>query len=438
VALSKITKQSSPPQKRRPRAAGNTPEPLDSRLRGNDGTAAIENPAAIREAIRERALSLGFDAVGFAAARLGDDARAHLEEFVARGWYGDMGWLAATAERRGDPRALWAEARTVVVLGVNYAPEDDPLTLAADPAAGMVSVYARGRDYHDTLKRRLKALARWVDAQWPGALKLFVDTAPVMEKPLAQQAGIGWQGKHTNLVARSFGSWLFLGEIYLSLELEPDPPETDHCGSCRRCLEICPTAAFPAPHRLDARRCISYLTIEHKGMIPVELRRLIGNRIYGCDDCLAVCPWNKFAQAASEADFLPRAELTAPRLAALAALDDPGFRRMFAGSPVKRIGRARFLRNVLVAIGNAGPGNAGPSNAGPGDVGPGIAGAESVELLAAARRCLDDEAALVRAAAVWAFSRLSPRAFGAERGLRLAAEHDPLVRAEWERVAEAG
>jgi epoxyqueuosine reductase len=378
---------------------------------------------AIREAIRERALAAGFDAVGFAAAHLDDEARDHLREFIARGWHGDMGWLAATADRRGDPQALWPEAQTVVVLGVNYAPADDPLALADDRQAGAVSVYARGRDYHDTLKRRLKALARWIDGKWPGALKLFVDTAPVMEKPVAQQAGIGWQGKHTNLVSREFGSWLFLGEIFLSLKVEPDPPEPDRCGSCRRCLDICPTAAFPAPHRLDARRCISYLTIEHKGMIPLELRPLIGNRVYGCDDCLAVCPWNKFAQTAHEADFLPRAGLTAPRLAELAALDEAGFRRMFAGSPIKRTGRERFLRNVLIAIGNARPGNAGPDDPEP----------SRAELTAAAQRCLDDPAPLVRAAAVWAFSRLAPLGFRAERGGRLAVECDALVRAEWER-----
>ena len=218
------------------------------------------------------------------------------------------------------------------MLGINYAPEGDPLALMDAPDSGVVSVYARGRDYHDTLKRRLKALARWIEARWPGALKLFVDTAPVMEKPLAERAGVGWQGKHTNLVSRDFGSWLFLGEIYLSLALEPDAAEPDHCGSCTRCLDACPTAAFPAPHRLDARRCISYLTIEHKGTIPVELRPLIGNRIYGCDDCLAVCPWNKFARAAREPDLLPRDELTAPRLAALAELDDAAFRAHVRGN----------------------------------------------------------------------------------------------------------
>jgi len=369
----------------------------------------------IREAIRDQALASGFDVVGFAEAYLDAEVRAGLGEFIARGYHGDMGWLAGTAARRGDPQALWPEARSVVVLGVNYAPEDNPLALSQRPDRGVVSVYARGRDYHDTLKRRLKALAHWIEGRWPGALKLFVDTAPVMEKPLAERAGLGWQGKHTNLVSREFGSWLFLGEIYLSLELDPDAAETDHCGSCHRCLDICPTAAFPAPHQLDARRCISYLTIEHKGMIPVELRPLIGNRIYGCDDCLAVCPWNKFARAAIEPDFLPRAELTAPRLAEFAALDDAAFRKMFAGSPIKRTGRDCFVRNVLIAIGNATPGEP--------------------ELLAATRRCLDDNSSLVRAAAVWAFSRLAPVGCAAERVGRLLPEKDPLVRAEWERVA---
>jgi epoxyqueuosine reductase len=368
----------------------------------------------IREAIRDRALASGFDAVGFAEAHLDADARAGLGEFIARGYHGDMGWLAGTEARRGDPQALWPEARTIVVLGVNYAPEDDPLALTQKPDRGVVSVYARGRDYHDTLKRRLKALAHWIEERWPGALRLFVDTAPVMEKPLAERAGLGWQGKHTNLVSREFGSWLFLGEIYLSLELEPDAAERDHCGSCRRCLDVCPTAAFPAPHRLDARRCISYLTIEHKGMIPLELRPLIGNRIYGCDDCLAVCPWNKFARAAIEPDFLPRAELTAPRLAELAALDDAAFRKKFAGSPIKRTGRNRFLRNVLIAIGNATPGER--------------------KLIARARCSLDDVSPLVRAAAVWALIRLAPEQSADERAARLPREQDPLVRAEWERA----
>ena len=370
---------------------------------------------AIREAIRDRALSSGFDAVGFAAARLGEEARAGLSEFIARGYHGDMGWLAGTAARRADPQVLWPEARTVVVLGINYAPQEDPLAVGDARDRGAVSVYARGRDYHDTLKRRLSALAHWIEERWPGGLKLFVDTAPVMEKPLAERAGLGWQGKHTNLVSRDFGSWLFLGEIYLSLALEPDSPEADHCGSCRRCLDACPTAAFTAPHRLDARRCISYLTIEHKGMIPLELRPLIGNRIYGCDDCLAVCPWNKFAHVAREPDFLPREELTAPRLAALAELDDAAFRRLFAGTAIKRTGRDRFIRNVLIAIGNA--------------------DSKDPDLAAAAQRRLDDAAPLVRAAAAWAFLRLAPPArCAAERARRLPREDDPLVREEWERL----
>jgi epoxyqueuosine reductase len=328
-----------------------------------------------------------------------------------------MGWLAATAERRGDPQTLWPEARTIVVLGLNYGGDDDPLAAAADPARGAISVYARGRDYHDTLKRRLKALARWIAARWPGELKVFVDTAPVMEKPLAQEAGLGWQGKHTNLVSREFGSWLFLGEIYLSLALAPDAAESDHCGACRRCLDACPTDAFPAPYRLDARRCISYLTIEHKGPIPHELRPAIGNRIFGCDDCLAVCPWNKFARAGREPDFLPRAALTAPRLAELAALDDASFRALFAGTSIKRTGRDRFLRNVLIAIGNA-------PDATP-------------ELMQAAQRCLDDPSPLVRGAAVWAFGRIAEREeFAAAAKACRPGESDPDVRAEWERLFE--
>jgi epoxyqueuosine reductase len=372
-------------------------------------------PAEIREAIRQEALAIGFDAVGFAAARLAERARADLREYLARGYHGDMGWLAATASRRGDPQALWPQAKTVVVLGMNYGGEAS--AAAAHPERGAISIYAHGRDYHDTLKKRLKALARRIVARWPGELKVFVDTAPVMEKPLAQQAGIGWQGKHTNLVSRDFGSWLFLGEIYLSLALPPDAAEEDHCGQCRRCLDACPTAAFPAPYRLDARRCISYLTIEHKGPIPHELRPLVGNRIFGCDDCLAVCPWNKFARAAREPDFLPREALTAPRLAALAGLDDGAFRALFAGTSVKRVGRDRFLRNVLVAIGNA-------AEAAP-------------ELVAATRRLLDDASPLVRGAAVWAFGRIAaPHQIAAEVARRRDREAEATVREEWRRLME--
>ena len=263
--------------------------------------------------------------------------------------------MANRAEQRGHPRSLWPDAVSAVSLGLSYAPEGDPLAVLGMPDRGGISIYARNRDYHDLVKKRLKALGRWMVGRWHGSeLKVFVDTAPVMEKPLAEQAGLGWQGKHTNLVSRRHGSWLFLGEILCTLALPPDPPEADHCGSCRRCLSVCPTDAFPTPYRLDARRCISYLTIEHAGPIPEEFRAPMGNRIYGCDDCLAVCPWNKFAQAHSEPAFAPRAELDAPRLAELAALDDAGFRALFSGSPVKRIGRDRFLRNVLVAVGNSG------------------------------------------------------------------------------------
>jgi epoxyqueuosine reductase len=372
--------------------------------------------AAIREAIRSEALALGFDAVGFAPAYLCDEARAGLGEYLARGYHGDMGWLAATAARRGDPQALWPEARTVVVLGLNYGGDEDPLAATADPERGAISVYARGRDYHDTLKKRLKALGRWIAARWPGELKVFVDTAPVMEKPLAQRAGIGWQGKHTNLVSRDCGSWLFLGEIYLSLELAPDASEQDHCGQCRRCLDACPTAAFPAPYRLDARRCISYLTIEHKGPIPHEFRPLIGNRIFGCDDCLAVCPWNKFARTAAEPDFSPRDALSAPHLGELATLDDAAFRARFAGTSVKRIGRDRFLRNVLIAIGNL------PA-AGP-------------DLVGAAERLLEDASPLVRGAALWALGRIAPHR-AAAAALRLADDPDGAVRDECQRARSA-
>jgi epoxyqueuosine reductase len=305
--------------------------------------------------IRDAALAHGFDAVGFARAELAPDVRERLLRFLADGMHGGMGWMESRAEQRAHPRALWPEAVSVISLGVSYAPEDDPLATLDRRDRASISIYARNRDYHDLVKGRLKRLGQWIAHRFKGsALKVFVDTAPVMEKPLAQQAGLGWQGKHTNLVSRAHGSWLFLGEILTTLDLEPDAAEVDHCGSCDRCLRACPTDAFPAPYRLDARRCISYLTIEHHGPIPVELRDKMGNRIYGCDDCLAVCPWNKFARAHSEPAFAPRDSLVAPKLAELAALDDAGFRALFTASPVKRIGRNRFVRNVLVAIGNSG------------------------------------------------------------------------------------
>ncbi len=360
--------------------------------------------------IRDKAKALGFDAVRFAAADLPEDVADDLESFVALGLHGDMDWLATTAERRGHPRALWPAARSAILVGVNYGPAGDPLALTGKPERGAISVYARNADYHDVVKARLKALGRWMAETFGGELKVFVDTAPVMEKPLAERAGLGWQGKHTNLVSRDFGSWLFLGAVFTTLDLAPDPPESDHCGACHACLDVCPTNAFPAPYRLDARRCISYLTIEHKGHIPAELRAPMGNRIYGCDDCLAVCPWNKFARQTRDYAFLPRIELSAPRLKDLVALDDAGFRRVFAKSPIKRIGRDRFIRNVLIAIGNSG----------------------ATELADCAEARLGDASPLVRAMAVWALSRLADAdAFDRLRAVHAAAEPDAAVRAEW-------
>src|ERR1700712_1976220 len=306
-----------------------------------------------RSQIRSNALRIGFDAVGFCRASLAPDARERLTQFLHAGYQGDMGWLAARTEQRSHPQSLWPEARSVVVVGLSYAPEDDPLALATQPSKGAISVYARNRDYHDLVKGRLKHLAQFMVSRFTCNVKVFVDTAPVMEKPLAQNGGLGWQGKHTNLVSRSHGSWLLLGEIYTTMELDPDEPTVDHCGSVSRCLDICPTQAFPAPYKLDATRCISYLTIEHKGPIPDEFRKAIGNRIYGCDDCLAVCPWNKFAQPTKHEQLVARDKLTAPLLADLSLLNDSQFRSLFSGSPIKRIGRNRFVRNVLTAIGNS-------------------------------------------------------------------------------------
>ncbi len=366
-----------------------------------------------KEAIRARALGLGFDAVGFALAEASAQAKAGLQAFLDAGMQGDMGWMAANADRRADPRTLWPDARSVIVLALNYGPDHDPRADLARVETGNLSVYARNRDYHDTIKKRLKALGRWMCETFGGDCKVFVDTAPVMEKPLAQNAGLGWQGKHTNLVSRGHGSWLFLGSVFTTLDLAPDAAEIDHCGGCRACLDSCPTAAFPEPYRLDARRCISYLTIEHKGHIPAEFRSAMGNRIYGCDDCLAACPWNKFARAASEADFVARTDLTAPMLAELVRLDDAGFRAKFSGSPVKRIGRDRFVRNVLVAVGNAG----------------------DAALAGEARRLAEDPSPLVRAMAVWALKRLLPAGeFAALAQGRALCETDAAVAAEWSGV----
>jgi epoxyqueuosine reductase len=317
----------------------------------------VANKETLEEAISAEAARLGFAACGFARADAADAAGLELRRWIEAGHHGTMGWMEERAHHRVSPLALWPEAKSAIALGMSYAPASDPLALAAHPELGRISVYAQGGDYHKTVKKALKALARWLVDQAGGELKVFVDTAPVLEKPLAQAAGIGWQGKHTNLVSREHGSWLFLGVILTSLELQPDAPAEQgrHCGSCTRCLDACPTQAFVGPHRIDARRCISYLTIEHDGSIPVELRKPMGNRIYGCDDCLAVCPWNRFADAAAaNRAFLPRAELAAPRLADLLALDDASFREMFAGSPIKRIGIRRMIRNCLIAAGNSG------------------------------------------------------------------------------------
>jgi len=356
----------------------------------------------------------GFDHVGIVRAQALPHARQGLSEFLAAGSHGDMEWLAADPARRSDPRVLWEGARSIVMLAVNYGPDQDPRALTNEHTRGAISVYAQGDDYHDVIKKRLKELARWLIATAGGDVKVFVDTAAVMEKPLAAAAGLGWQGRHTNLVSRDYGSWLFLGSIFTTLELSPDAPEEDHCGTCRACLDACPTDAFTAPHKLDARRCISYLTIEHKGPIPRELRARMGNRIYGCDDCLAVCPWNKFAQAGSEAKLAARDALRAPSLAELARLDEGAFRALFAKTAIKRTGRDRFVRNVLIAIGNSG----------------------EPALADEAERLIDDGAAIVRGAAVWALARLAPQRIAA-LAARSTHESDPLVREEWS-VALAG
>jgi epoxyqueuosine reductase len=363
----------------------------------------------LKERIAAEAKTLGFDAVRFTSAEAVTGAGEALDAFLAEGRQGDMSWLATTASRRRSPRALWPEAKSAIVLGLNYGRFGDPLAALNEKSRGAVSIYAQGADYHDLLKAKLKPLAARVRELAPGEVKIFVDTAPVMEKPLAARSGLGWQGKHTNLVSREFGSWLFIGSIFTTAEIVPDPPEEDHCGACRRCLDVCPTQAFTAPYQVDARACISYLTIEHKGHIAPQFRAAMGNRIFGCDDCLAVCPWNKFASDAHEAKLSVREGSDNPPLAELLVLDDAAFRARFGSTPIKRTGRDRFLRNALIAAGNSGD--------------------ETLVPLIEAR--LEDASALVRAMAVWALSRLAPTRFHTLRGRRFSLEPDPAVRSEW-------
>ena len=371
---------------------------------------ATGNAQDARAFIRDAALGVGFDAVGFAPASQSKIAVEGLLRFLEQGFHGDMGWLRERSDERSSPTRLWPEARSAVVLGHSYAPAHDPLAVLDTPERAAISVYAQGKDYHDVIKPRLKQVARQMVAKLGGDVKVFVDTAPVMEKPLGQAAGLGWQGKHTNLVSRTHGSWLFLGVILTTLDLQAHEPEADHCGSCSRCIDVCPTNAFIEPYRLDARRCISYLTIEHKGFISRELRPLMGNRIYGCDDCLAVCPWNKFASSTKETAYAARPALRDAKLVDLLSLDDAAFRTMFSGSPIKRIGRDRFVRNVLIAAGNAALSSLVPK----------------VEAL------LKDPSPVVRGTAAWALSRLVPAGdFARHREIAMASEVDEDVRAEW-------
>lgn len=362
--------------------------------------------------LRQEAAAQGFDLCRITLPDSIPQAPARLELFLEAGRHGTMHWMEETKERRADPRVLWSEVRSVVMFGMNYGPDEDPRRLQENPDKAAISVYARNRDYHDVIKGRLKEIATRFAARAGEDVKVFVDTAPVMEKPLAAAAGLGWQGKHTNLVSREFGSWLFLGSLFTTAMLDIDPAEVDHCGSCRACLAACPTDAFPAPYQIDARRCISYLTIEHKGIIDPALRPAFGNRIYGCDDCLAACPWNKFAEQAREMKLQAREDLKAPDIGSLLQLDDAGFRHLFSGSPVKRIGRNRFVRNVLIAAGNS----------------------RSAGFIEACTALLGDASTDVRGMAVWALSQLMPAAdFGALRQAKLPDEADEDVRQEWMR-----
>ncbi len=373
------------------------------------GAVATSPAETLVAELRARATALGFDSFGIAPADARPDLPEKLNAALAAGWHGDMEWMAETADRRGSPRGMWPAARSVIVLGINYGPETDPLAILGERSLGTISVYARNRDYHEIIKGKLKDIAGVLARRSGAEVKVFVDTAPLMEKPLAEAAGLGWQGKHTVLVSRDFGSWLFLGAILTSADLPGDKPHPESCGTCTRCLDICPTKAFPAPFQLDSRRCLAYLTVEHKDQIPLEFRVPMGNRIYGCDDCLAVCPWNKFASVSREARLRARPELERPALADLVQLDDAGFRSLFAGSPIKRIGLARFLRNVLIAIGNSGD--------------------PALVPLVEAR--LDADEAVVRGAAIWALRRLAPERADSLRLAYLAREGDSSVAGEW-------
>jgi epoxyqueuosine reductase len=369
-------------------------------------------PTDLKTKLVDEARAIGFADIGFTRPSSIPEASPRLQAFLDAGFHGDMDWMMRPM--RQDPRAIWAEARSVIMLTFNYGPSHDPLEILDRPDKAAISVYAQGHDYHDIIKKKLKQLARWLIAEAGGDVKVFVDTAPLMEKPLAQAAGLGWQGKHTNMISRHHGSWTFLGSIFTTLELAADPPGDDHCGQCSACLDICPTQAFPAPYRLDARKCISYLTIEHKGHIDIGLRSKMGNRIYGCDDCLAVCPWNKFAQSAAEMKLQARQDLRAPDLIALAQIDDAQFREMFRGSPIKRIGHKRFLRNVLIALGNLG------------------AKAEDGHVDAVVARLAHTDA-IVRAMAVWALWQIAPQIAREHCALAQQTERDENVRREWGR-----
>jgi epoxyqueuosine reductase len=367
-------------------------------------------PTSISDRLRKRAVDEGFSAMRIASADGNPSTAEKLRHFIGHDYHGDMDWLATTADRRASPKVLWPEARSAIVFAMNYGQGIDAMQRLNAKSQGVISVYALNRDYHDVIKGKLKRIATWFAREVRAEVKVFLDTAPLMEKPLAHAAGMGWQGKHTNLLSRQLGSWFFIGTILTDLVLPPDEPEADHCGSCHACLDICPTKAFPAPYQLDARRCISYLTIEHKGHIDREFRKPMGNRIFGCDDCLAVCPWNKFAQVAGEAKLRAREDLIAPDLNDLASLDDAAFRKLFAGSPVKRVGRDRFIRNVLIAIGNSGNQN----------------------FIRVAEHLLNDTSPLVRAMAVWALAQLMlAQDFQYLRTRHEKTEPDLAVKAEW-------